>query len=136
MKARDTERVATLRMAISAMNYRRIERTGNLTDDEMLDVLRKQVRQRDDSIEAYTKAGRPDLAAKETRERTILNEYLPASMNEDDLRAAVREIVVGLGASPNMGAAMKAAMPALKDRATGKAIQAAVKAELEARGKP
>lgn len=134
MKARDAERVSTLRMAISAMNYRRIERSGTLTDDEMIDVLRKQVRQRDDSIEAYAKARRADLADKEARERTILGEYLPAELSEADLRAAVRTIVAGLGPDAKMGDAMKAAMPALKERASGKAIQAAVKAELETRG--
>lgn len=134
MKARDAQRVSTLRMAISAMNYRRIERSGSLTDDEMIDVLRKQVRQRDDSIEAYTKAQRADLADKEAHERAILGEYLPAELNEADLRAAVRTIVAGLAPDAKMGDAMKAAMPALKERASGKAIQAAVKAELETRG--
>lgn len=133
MKARDAERTATLRMAISAMNYRRIERNAQLSDDEQLDVMRKQVKQRNDSIEEYTKAGRTDLAEKEQRERTILEEYLPARMSGDALRAAVKAALAPLGADAKFGDAMKAAMAALKDAADGKAIQEAVKAELSAR---
>lgn len=134
MKARDSERVGTLRMAIAAMNNRRIERGGTLDDTEMVDVVRRQMRQRDDSIEAYTKAGRADLADKERRERAVLAEYIPAELGEEELRAAVHQIVERLGPDAKVGDAMKAAMPALKDKASGKAIQAAVKAALDARG--
>jgi len=123
-----------LRMAISAMNYRRIERSASLTDAEMADVLRKQVRQREDSIDAYRKAGRDELAEKEERERAMLVEYLPAELNEAELRTAVSEIVSRLPSEAKMGDAMKAAMAVLKDRAGGKAIQAAVREALDARG--
>jgi len=133
MKARDAERVATLRMALSAMNYRRIERSGSLTDAEMLDVLRKQVRQRDDSIQAYRDASRADLADKEARERAILQAYLPAEMSGDELRAAVDELLKQVAAHAKMGDAMKLVVPALKDRASSKAIADAVKAALQAR---
>ena len=134
MKARDAERTSTLRMAISAMKYRTIERNTQLSDEEQIEVLRKQVKQRDDSIEEFTKAGREDLAAKESREREILESYLPARMSGDALRAAVREAIGGLGADAKFGDAMKAAMAALKDKADGKAIQEAVKAEIAAKG--
>jgi uncharacterized protein YqeY len=133
MKARDAERTSTLRMAISAMKYRTIERSAQLSEDEQLDVLRKQVKQRDDSIEEYRKAGRADLADKELRERDILETYLPARMGADDLRAAVRDALKALGPDAKFGDAMKAAMAVLKDRADGKAIQEAVKAEMAAR---
>jgi uncharacterized protein len=131
MKARDTERLATLRMAISAMNYRRIERSGQLSDEEQLDVLRKQVKQREDSITEFKRGNREDLVAKETREREILKAYLPAEMDSAALSAAVAEAVAPLGPNPQFGAAMKAAMAALKDKANGKAIQEAVRAVLE-----
>ena len=134
MKARDAERTGTLRMAISAMKYRTIERNTQLSDEEQLDVLRKQVKQRNDSIEEFTKAGRVDLADKEQRERTILEEYLPARMAGDALRAAVKSALAGLAADAKFGDAMKAAMAALKDQADGKAIQEAVKAEMSTRG--
>jgi uncharacterized protein len=133
MKARDAERTSTLRMAISALKYRTIERSAQLSDEEQLDVLRKQVKQRDDSIEEYRKAGRQDLADKEERERRIIETYLPARMGGDELRAEVRAALGSLAADAKFGDAMKLAMAALKDRADGKAIQEAVKAEMAAR---
>ena len=133
MKARDAERTSTLRMAISALKYRTIERNTQLSEDEQLDVMRKQVKQRDDSIEEYRKANRADLADKELRERVILESYLPARMGADELRSAVKDALASLAADAKFGDAMKAAMAALKDRADGKAIQEAVKAEMAAR---
>jgi uncharacterized protein YqeY len=130
MKARDTERMATLRMAISAMNYRRIERNEQLSPDEQQDVVRKQVKQRDDSIAEYAKAGRQDLADKELREREILKEYLPPEMTEAQLQAEVGKIVATLAPDAKFGDAMKAVMPALQKKANGKAIQDAVKAAM------
>jgi uncharacterized protein YqeY len=131
MKARDTERLLTLRMAISAMNYRRIERNGQLSDEEQLDVMRKQVKQREDSITEFKRGNREDLVDKETREREILKLYLPAEMDSAALVAAVTEALAPLGPNPQFGAAMKAAMAALKDKANGKSIQEAVRAALE-----
>src|SRR5690348_12150177 len=116
MKARDAERTSTLRMAISALKYRTIERNAQLSEDEQLDVVRKQVKQRDDSIEEYRKAGRPELADKELRERAILETYLPARMSADELKAEVRTALAALGPEAKFGDAMKAAMAALKDR--------------------
>lgn len=127
MKARDADRMATLRMAISAMNYQRIERNAALTAEEEEDVLRKQVKQRDDSIEEFTKGGRPELADKERREREILKEYLPAELSAEQLRAEVSAIVAGLGPDAKFGDAMKAVLPAIGKRANGRAIQEAVK---------
>ena len=134
MRARDAERTSTLRMAISALKYRTIERSAPLSDDEQLDVMRKQVKQRDDAIEEYDKAGRADLADKERREKSILETYLPARMSDEEVRAEVKAIVATLPADAKFGDAMKAALGALKDRVDGKAVQAAVKAELAARG--
>lgn len=128
MKDRDAERLSTLRMAISAMTYRRIERNEQLSEEEQLEVLRKQVKQRDDSIEQFSKGGREDLASKERHEREILATYLPAELSGDALRQAVTAALAPLGPAPQFGAAMKAAMAILKDRANGKAIQEAVRA--------
>jgi uncharacterized protein YqeY len=136
MKARDAERTSTIRMAISAVKYRTIERNAQLSDDEQLDVLRKQVKQRDDSIEEYTKGGRADLAEKERREKVILEAYLPVRMNAGDLRAEVRRLIAPLSADAKFGDAMKLAMATLKDQADGKAIQEAVKAEMAAKAGP
>ena len=113
------------------MTYRRIERNEQLSDAEQLDVLRKQVKQRDDAIEQFSKGGREDLAAKERREREILGGYLPSELSADALRKAVADAIAPLGPAPQFGAAMKAAMAALKDQATGKAIQEAVRAAVD-----
>lgn len=130
MKARDTDRIATVRMAISAMNYRRIEALKELSPDEQEDVIRKQVKQRDDAIEEYTKAKRTDLADKEARERTILKEYLPAELSADQLRAEVAKVIAALGADAKFGDAMKSVMSVVGKRANGKQIQEAVKAAM------
>jgi len=110
MKARDAERTSTLRMAISAIKYRQIERNAELSEEEQLDVLRKQVKQRDDAIEEYRKAGRADLADKEARERAILEEYLPARMSGEALRTEIRTLLAPLAADAKFGDAMKTAM--------------------------
>jgi uncharacterized protein len=136
MKARDTERMDTLRMAISAIKYRQIDATAPLGTAEEEDVLRKQVKQRDDSIEQFAKAGRQELADKETRERAILGEYLPKELTEAELRAMVDALVAGLPPAATFPDAMKAAMGSLKDKAPGKAIQAAVRAAMDARVSP
>jgi uncharacterized protein YqeY len=133
MKARDAERTDTIRMAISAMKYKQIDAMATLADKDQEDVLRKQVKQRDDSIEQYSKAGRMDLADKESRERVILMEYLPRELDLDELRARVSEIVRALPAEAKFPEAIKAAMAALKDKAPGKAIQEAVRAAMDAR---
>ena len=84
MKARDQVRLDTLRSAISGFTYRRVEAGHDLSDDEAVEVLRRAVKQRNDSIAEYTKAGRTELAGKEQRERDILATYLPAQLAADD----------------------------------------------------
>jgi uncharacterized protein YqeY len=133
MKARDAERTDTLRMAISAMKYKQIDASAPLSDADQADVLRKQVKQRDDSIEQYAKGGRADLADKEARERVILMEYLPKELSADELRLQIGVLVGSLPAEAKFPEAIKAAMAAFKEKANGKAIQEAVRAALEAR---
>ena len=133
MKARDAERTDTIRMAISAMKYKQIDAMAALAEKDQEEVLRKQVKQRDDSIEQYSKAGRMDLADKESRERVILMEYLPKELTPDEIRSSVGEIVRALPEGAKFPEAIKAAMAALKDKAPGKAIQEAVRAAMDAR---
>jgi uncharacterized protein YqeY len=133
MKARDAERTDTIRMAISAMKYKQIDAMATLADKDQEEVLRKQVKQRDDSIEQYSKAGRMDLADKESRERVILMEYLPKELSAGEIRSSVDEIVRALPADAKFPEAIKAAMAALKDKAPGKMIQEAVRAAMDAR---
>jgi uncharacterized protein len=133
MKARDSERTDTIRMAISAMKYKQIDTVATLADADQEDVLRKQVKQRDDSIEQYSKAGRMDLADKESRERVILMEYLPKELSADEIRTHVDELIRSLPPDAKFPEAIKAAMTALRDKAPGKAIQEAVRAAMDAR---
>jgi len=133
MKSRDQVRLDTLRSALSAFTYRRVEAGHDLAEDEMLAVVAKQVKQRNDSIAEYEKAGRTELAEKETRERDILAKYLPAQKSADEVRTIVREIIAGLPAEGrNQGAVMKVAMPALKGQADGNVVRTVVTEELSA----
>lgn len=98
MKAHDEVRTSTLRMLSSAFNYERIEKQHDLTDDEELAVVRKQAKQRKDSIDAYKKAGSEDRAAKEEEELKILQEFLPPEMSEEDLEKLVDQAIIATGA--------------------------------------
>jgi uncharacterized protein YqeY len=131
MKARDQLRVDTLRSALSGFTYKRTEAGVDLTDADELDVVRKQVKQRNDAHAEYNKAGRGDLADKEARERDILMAYLPAQKSPEDVRAIVRAIITELpGQTRNQGAVMKLAMAQLKGVADGNMVRTAVEEEL------
>jgi uncharacterized protein YqeY len=132
MKSRDQLRLDTLRSVLSAFTYRRVEAGHDLSDDEQLAVVQKQVKQRNDSIVEYNKAGRSELVAKESRERDILAQYLPAQKSADEIRAVVRQIMAGIPAQArNAGAVMKAVMPQLKGLADGNVVRQVVTDELK-----
>jgi uncharacterized protein YqeY len=133
MRSRDQVRLDTLRSALSAFTYRRVEAGHDLADDEMLAVVAKQVKQRNDSIAEYTKAGRTELVEKETRERDILAKYLPAQKSADEVREIVRKTIAELPPEGrNQGAVMKVVMPALKGQADGNVVRTVVTEELSA----
>lgn len=132
MKARDQVRLDTLRSVLSAFTYRRVEAGHDLTDDEQLAVVQRQVKQRTDSIGEYEKAGRAELVAKESHERDLLAKYLPAQKSADEIREIVREIIAGIPADGrNPGAVMKAAMPRFKGVADGNVVRQVVTEELK-----
>ena len=93
MKAHDEVRTSTLRLLLSAFNYEQIAKQHELTEEEEIAVIRKEVKQRRDSIEAYDRAGRGDLSEKEKAEMAILSEFLPPEMNDEDLAKLVEEAV-------------------------------------------
>lgn len=133
MKARDQLKIDTLRAALSAFTYKRTE-TGKdeLSNEEELAVLQKQVKQRNDSIAEYTKAGRTELAEKEKLERDILNQYLPAQKSAEEVREIVRKIIESIPADGrNQGAVMKQVMPQLKGLADGNLVKQIVGEELK-----
>ncbi|MGH7727611.1 MAG: GatB/YqeY domain-containing protein [Vulcanimicrobiaceae bacterium] len=135
MRAKDRDRLDALRSTLSAFSYRRIEAGRELEEAEQIEVVRKQVRQRGDSIVEFERGGRQELAAKERREQAILEALLPAQTDPETLRGEVRRTLEALPPGERaMGPAMKAVMPALRGRADGSAIRTLVEQELAALG--
>jgi uncharacterized protein len=135
MRARDAAKLGVLRMLKSALKYSAIEKSGaeaQLDDAEAVQVIRKQVKQRQDSIEQFEKGGRPELAAKEKEELAILNAYLPQGLSADELANIVRETIAEVGATSKaqMGAVMKALQGKLAGRADGKTLSQEVQRQL------
>ena len=125
MKARSAERTSVLRMLQAAIKYEIINVRHELSDEEVMTVIRKAVKQRHDSIEQYTKGNRPDLAAKEQSELEILKTYMPPELSDEEIESGVREIVASTGAQSkkDMGKVMKEATARYKGRVDGKKIQ-------------
>lgn len=131
MKARDQIRIDTLRSVMSAFTYKKTETGKELSSEEELSVLQKQVKQRNDSIAEFSKAGRTELVEKETLERDILSKYLPAQKSADEIRQLVRSLMAEMPESGrNQGAVMKAVMPQLKGVADGNLVREIVMDEL------
>jgi uncharacterized protein YqeY len=133
MKAKDAERLSTLRMVKANLMNRQIEKGGELSDDEVTKALQSLVKQRRDSIEQYEKAGRTELAAKEQSEISVIETYLPQAASPEEIDAAVAEAISESGATSmkEMGAVLKAAMAKLAGKsADGKLVSEAVKASL------
>ncbi len=127
-KARDPHRTLVLSTIVSDIKAREIDLARPLTDDDALDVVRKGIKKRRESVEAYRSAGRAELAEKEAAEVAVLEAYLPPAADPDAIRAAVREAIAG-GAT-NIGAVMGAVMPRFKGSADGAVINRIVREEL------
>jgi uncharacterized protein YqeY len=135
MRAKDAARLGVLRMLKSALKYSAIEKSGaeaQLDDGEVVQVIRKQVKQRQDSIESFEKGGRPELAAKEKEELAMLQAYLPQGLNADELANIVRETISEVGATSKaqMGAVMKALQVKVAGRADGRMLSQEVSRQL------
>ena len=133
MKSRDAARTSTLRMLKAAITNREKEGGDALTDEDVMKLLRSQVKQRRDSVEQYQKGGRPELAAKEEAEIAIIETYLPQAASQEEIDQAVAAAIAETGATSmkEMGAVMKAAMARLAGKnADGKMVSEAVKAKL------
>jgi len=138
-RQRDQVLLDTLRLALNAFHLEEVARTDRdnanygktLTEQDRLNILDKQVKQRNDSAAEFEKGGRPELAEKEKRERDILMAYLPAQKSPDEVRAMVKAIVTELpGETRNQGAVMKLAMAQLKGLADGNLVRQIVTEEL------
>ena len=134
MKAKDVNRLSTLRMVKANLMNRQIEKGSELTDEEITKALQSLVKQRRDSIEQYTNAGRTELAEKEQAEIGVLEDYMPQAASADEVEAAVTDAIVETGAASmkEMGAVMKAAMAKLQGKTVdGRMVSEAVKAKLQ-----
>ena len=135
MKAQDAQRTSTLRMVKAAMMNRKIEKGGELDDEEMQKLLRSLVKSRRDSIEQYEKAGRQELVDKEQAEIAVIENYLPQAASAAEIEAAVTAAIAETGATSikDMGKVMKSAQAALAGKnADGKLVAEMVKARLSA----
>ena len=133
MKARDQLRLDTLRSALSGFIYKRSESGTDLSDADELDVVRRLVKQRGDSMTEFERAGRTDLADKERAEREMLLAYLPPQRSEVEIREIVQSVLAELPPeNRNAGAVMKVVMPQLKGVADGNLVRKVVSEELSA----
>jgi uncharacterized protein YqeY len=119
MRAHDDVRVGAIRYLRSAAKNRQIELGHPLSDEELLDVVRKQVKQRQDAVDQFRAAGRADLVAKEEGDLNVLKGYVPQQMDRAAVEATAREVIAALGASGP--ADMRRVMPALMARLQGQA---------------
>ncbi|MFP3975981.1 MAG: GatB/YqeY domain-containing protein [Chloroflexota bacterium] len=128
MKSGDKDRVAVIRMARAAIKNAEIAKGHELDDSEVIDVLSKEVKQRNESIDELKKANRPDLLEKEEKALSILKEFLPEQMSEEDIAEAARKVIDEVGAtSPReKGKVMSKLMPELKGKADGRLISEVV----------
>ncbi len=127
-KQRNQARTLLLSTILSDIQNREIELKHPATDDEAAEVLRRGVKRRRESIEAYEKGQRTDLAAREQAEVKMLEEFLPAAVSADEIRAAVRDAITG--GAKEMGPLMAKVMPQFKGRADGKLVNQIVREEL------
>jgi uncharacterized protein len=131
-KAKDADRLSVLRLLKTAVKNSQVELRRPLNDDEVLDVLARQAKQRRESVDMFSNAGRTDLIEKEERELSILLEYLPAPLSDEELAGAVDAAITTLAAAgmKDMGRVVKAVLTEHKGRVDGKRVSELVKSRL------
>jgi len=132
MKAKETKRRDALRLLTSAFKQIEVDERKELSDDDVIKIIQKQVKSRNDSITQYKAAGRDDLMQIELDEIAIYIPYLPAQLSDDELTSAIKEIIAKVGATTmkDMGKVMGMASKELAGKADGKRINECVKATL------
>jgi len=132
MRAHERERLATLRLVTAAIKQKEVDERVDLDDEQVLAVLDKMVKQRRESLEQYEKAGREDLAKQERYELSLIQDYLPEPLGEEQLTALIESTISQLGASSirDMGGVMNALRAEVQGRADMKAVSQAVKSQL------
>lgn len=132
MKAKNEAATSALRMLKSALKYKEVDLKRELKDEEVVDVLAKQAKQRKESIEGFEKGGRAEMAAKEKAELALIEQYLPASLGDEELAKLIEETIKSTGAAgpKDMGKVMGALTPKIKGRADMGRVSSSVKAKL------
>lgn len=132
MRAREADKLMTIRMLISVLKNKKIELRRDLTEEEIVDSLATEVKKRRDAIELYTKGDRPELAAKEEAEIVIIQAYLPTQLTDEEVAAMVDEAIATTGAESkkDMGKVMGVVVPQTKGRYDGSKIKNLVMAKL------
>ncbi|MFM1651512.1 GatB/YqeY domain-containing protein [Brevibacillus sp. B_LB10_24] len=132
MKDKATVKLSVIRMVKAAIKNEEISKGSQLSEDDVLTILGRELKQRRDSLHEFEKAGREDLAGKTREEMEILTSYLPVQMSEDEIRQIVRETIsqVGAASKKEMGKVMGAIMPKVKGKADGTLVQKIVSEEL------
>ena len=134
MKSRDADKFRVLRMVKAALiNYKIDKKKEGLSDEDMLEILQKQAKQRRESIESFEKAGRKDLADKEKKEFGILQAYLPKQLSDEEIKALAQQFISKTGAKTkaDAGRVMKELMPLVKGKADGKRVNEILAALLQ-----
>ncbi|MCL4516703.1 MAG: GatB/YqeY domain-containing protein [Firmicutes bacterium] len=133
MKSKDSRRLSVIRLAKAAIKNTEIAKKKELGDDEVLEVLNREVKQRRDAIPEFQKGNRPDLVESLEAEIAILMEYLPQQMSEEEIRQAAKEAVAAVGAKDarDMGKVMGALMPKVRGKADGRLVNQVVKELLQ-----
>lgn len=134
LRAGDAQRKITVRMALASIKYAEVEARGELKEDLVLNLIQKEVKARQETIEGAQQANRPDLISKAEEEIAILNEFLPEQLSEEELRTLVQEAIEESGASSmaEIGAIMGVLMPKIRGKADGKQANQIVRELMEA----
>ena len=136
LREQDRVRKSAIRMAIAALKNARVEKNADLTEDEMIATLAKEVKQRRNAMAEFERAGRKDLVASESAELTILEAYLPEALSEEELVELARQVIAETGADnpKRMGQVMSALMPRVRGRADGRQVSQIVRELLTSAG--
>ncbi|KEO83801.1 GatB/YqeY domain-containing protein [Tumebacillus flagellatus] len=133
MKDKDKVRLSVIRMIRTAMKNQEIDSQKPLSDEDIITIMNRELKQRRDSLQAFEAGGRQDLVEDTQAEIAVLIEYLPEQLSEDEIRTIVKEVVASTGATgkADMGKVMAALMPKVKGRADGKLVNQVVSQELQ-----
>ena len=132
MRAKDAPRKSAIRMVLTAVQFASVEKPEGLSDADVLDLIRKEVKRREEAVELMRSAGRDDMVTAELVELDILKQYLPTHLSEGELRELAKAVIAQLGASSprDMGRVMGALMPQVTGKADGRIVNQVVRSLL------